>query len=473
MSNVQIPNLPVAIALNGTEALEAVQSGTSVQTTVAGIAQYSYAYYPGFYISQLPAASSVNSTDIFPVVQGSIGPNTGTTYKATVAQLFTSPTFTGTTTLGGGAANYVTIMGASAGNPITFVAIGSDTNIDITLTPKGSGTVRTNSLSVGNATARQPFSHSTYFSPVSGSMASAPFSLSGNAFGTVTSGAAYFRQFNINTDTVNSSAAQGGGVNVNYFGHTISAGAVGGRTTFSVFMSQQGATTSALGQYYVAGACFGEASYSAGGTAGVGNTRGNLFATNHSARLKTGAGLYWNEVVGEEVDIGVQTGTAVAYKVGFKVVQWADDAVRGTVGDYAIGINNQSGGTAPGWTVGFSVGGPEGWWPIASTGTIFGTDAGLGGGPSMAAAYGIDLRAVTFSTAAFASTGFAVDGSGNTTVGDLLLGASGPRIIQRTGVPPVILTLPRGTLYLRTDGAVGSTLYVSQGGGTWNAVAGV
>lgn len=98
MSNVQIPNLPVAIALNGTEALEAVQSGTSVQTTVAGIAQYSYAYYPGFYISQLPAASSVNSTDIFPVVQGSTGPNTGTTYKATVAQLFTSPTFTGTTT---------------------------------------------------------------------------------------------------------------------------------------------------------------------------------------------------------------------------------------------------------------------------------------------------------------------------------------------------------------------------------------
>jgi hypothetical protein len=85
VSNIQIPNLPVAIALNGTEALEAVQSGASVQTTVAGIAQYSYAYYPGFYISQLPAASSANSTDIFPVVQGSTGPNTGTTGKMTLA----------------------------------------------------------------------------------------------------------------------------------------------------------------------------------------------------------------------------------------------------------------------------------------------------------------------------------------------------------------------------------------------------
>lgn len=47
MSNVQIPNLPVATALNGTEALEAVQSGTSVQTTVAKIAQYTSTYYPG------------------------------------------------------------------------------------------------------------------------------------------------------------------------------------------------------------------------------------------------------------------------------------------------------------------------------------------------------------------------------------------------------------------------------------------
>lgn len=47
MSNVQIPNLPVAIALNGTEALEAVQSGTSVQTTVSKIAEYTSTYYPG------------------------------------------------------------------------------------------------------------------------------------------------------------------------------------------------------------------------------------------------------------------------------------------------------------------------------------------------------------------------------------------------------------------------------------------
>lgn len=40
-----------------------------------------------------------------------------------------------------------------------------------------------------------------------------------------------------------------------------------------------------------------------------------------------------------------------------------------------------------------------------------------------------------------------------------------------SGVPTS--TLPKGSLFQRSDGAAGSTLYVTQGGGTWNAVAGV
>lgn len=68
--------------------------------------------------------------------------------------------------------------------------------------------------------------------------------------------------------------------------------------------------------------------------------------------------------------------------------------------------------------------------------------------------------------------------SGLETLGDLVSGASvitggesGPTWSTGTGVPTA--TLPRGSLYSRSDGAVGSTLYVSQGGGTWNPVAGV
>ena len=40
MANIQIPNLPVAVSLNGTEQLEAVQAGTSVRITPAQLALY-------------------------------------------------------------------------------------------------------------------------------------------------------------------------------------------------------------------------------------------------------------------------------------------------------------------------------------------------------------------------------------------------------------------------------------------------
>jgi hypothetical protein len=40
MSNVQIPNLPVAVSLSGSEQFEAVQSGTSVRVTAAQIGSY-------------------------------------------------------------------------------------------------------------------------------------------------------------------------------------------------------------------------------------------------------------------------------------------------------------------------------------------------------------------------------------------------------------------------------------------------
>lgn len=43
MSSVQIPNLPVAIALNGTEQIEAVQAGTSVRITASQIAGLPFA----------------------------------------------------------------------------------------------------------------------------------------------------------------------------------------------------------------------------------------------------------------------------------------------------------------------------------------------------------------------------------------------------------------------------------------------
>lgn len=60
---------------------------------------------------------------------------------------------------------------------------------------------------------------------------------------------------------------------------------------------------------------------------------------------------------------------------------------------------------------------------------------------------------------------------GTFTVGSVQVGSGGPAWSAGTGAPT--FTAPKGSLYSRTDGGVGTTLYVSQGSGTWNAVAGV
>lgn len=51
------------------------------------------------------------------------------------------------------------------------------------------------------------------------------------------------------------------------------------------------------------------------------------------------------------------------------------------------------------------------------------------------------------------------------------IGLTGPSITGGNGAPTA--TKPIGSLYLRLDGGVGTHLYVSQGGGSWLAVAGV
>lgn len=52
-----------------------------------------------------------------------------------------------------------------------------------------------------------------------------------------------------------------------------------------------------------------------------------------------------------------------------------------------------------------------------------------------------------------------------------IVGASGPTWTAGAGAPST--TQPLGSLWSRTDGTVGATLYVSRGAGVWNPVAAV
>lgn len=445
------------------------------------------------------------------------------------------PKGTGGVIFGSNYANYVTITGAAAGSDPVIAVAGSDTNIDMVLRAKGSGGLilgdnlanyatitgggtsgsngeatistsgsATNShlkLTTKSATSLvrgdRPllFSTSSNLDTLAGlraaptavwfhnnytyTAAAAPvYRWSGGASGSITSGTADWGLFAIDADTVDPTTGSGpGGMSGFRVGHVLTGGK-GGRTALSAGLFITGAFTSSAtgaGSFQTAGGFRAVASASAGGSAGLGNQRGNLFGINPIVELNSGAGLYWQSITGGEITIKAGSGTGINYKVGFQVVQGLGDAVAGASGvDAGFLIGNQTTGAAPiGWDVGYCFASPWTWWPLKATGTMIGTGTPFAGGPAFAAAYGVDFRAVTFSTAAFASTGFEVDGIGRTTGAAFILGTGGPRIVPGTGAPSALLVLTKGSLYLRTDGAVGSTLYVTQGGGTWNAVAGV
>ena len=67
---------------------------------------------------------------------------------------------------------------------------------------------------------------------------------------------------------------------------------------------------------------------------------------------------------------------------------------------------------------------------------------------------------------------FFVNAAGGYATGSLAVGGvAGPTWTSGSAAPAS--TQPKGSIYTRTGGAVGSTLYVTQGAGTWNPVAGV
>jgi hypothetical protein len=182
----------------------------------------------------------------------------------------------------------------------------------------------------------------------------------------------------------------------------------------------------------------------------------------------------WISVVGLEIDVSIAAGASADYKVGLQVVLKNNDAVTANAQNSFISTSAQSGFPGSGMTAGLAFNGSNGVWAYDITSPnafLLGTLATPLGGNAYQVAYGMKLDTVTFTQAFLQSTGFKVDGSGNTTAVSYIVGASGPTITSGSGVPGS--TQPKGSLYTRTGGAVGSTLYVSQGGGTWNAVAGV
>jgi hypothetical protein len=63
--------------------------------------------------------------------------------------------------------------------------------------------------------------------------------------------------------------------------------------------------------------------------------------------------------------------------------------------------------------------------------------------------------------------------AGSLAVHGISLGAPPQQVTIETDIPIPSATRPVGSIYIRKDGGIGTTLYISRGAGVWRAVAGV
>jgi len=226
--------------------------------------------------------------------------------------------------------------------------------------------------------------------------------VAGSFSGTTTNPVTTFNSFYIGADNVNVNAGAGSAYGLFVEHITGGAAAQGGRIALLSQITVTDTTHGSASIFYQGG------SWSAQSSATGHNS--NLFGGSLDATLVSGA-TGWGQLVGMEIDVSMDAGTASAYKVGLQIVQPTTDLTAGTTENVAFQIVNQPGASQPKWQTGISIGSPFGVWPIQATGTLIGTRA-TGFGGAYSAAHGIDFSAVTFSADAFKSTGFFVGPAG-------------------------------------------------------------
>lgn len=334
-------------------------------------------------------------------------------------------------TVGANLDNYTTISGAAAGSPVLYQAFGSDTDVVIRLLPKGDQYVWAPKLSLS---ANSPGITDVFRKlniSASGTYASgnALVRIGGNFTATslATSQQGAMMVMAADTDTMNFADTSDGATLI-YNAAALRSGWNGGRTLSTDLLLVGRATnpgedngTSGASSYLVAGASFVRAYSGMGGAPGA--TKGNLFGRNDSAEAFNGVGAHLNSVFGNETDIGVGDEVRVLWKGAYKAVLWDTDAQRGLQEDFAYSIGMIGNGTAPGFGVGYAIGGVEGWFPLTETSAVMRpiTGAGIAGGPSFSVGIGIDLSNLTrIRESAFKSIGYRVSGSG--TLGALVTG---------------------------------------------------
>lgn len=204
----------------------------------------------------------------------------------------------------------------------------------------------------------------------------------------------------------------------------------GNRLGLGVMLNFTGGPTNkrlGTGSEYGALFAYANAGGNLGGTSGA--NYGQLWGGVISGVL-TPTASYWTNDVGLEVDFGNQGTTSVPYLQGLKIVLQNGTNQPAQASDYFLSMSGDATGGLPG--AGISFGSPDGFWAWGPHSSLITAgilpNHSLRGypGPARVAGLGVDFSAVNFSTGAFKSKGFLVDGSGHVSAAGLTVVPAAP-----------------------------------------------
>lgn len=262
-----------------------------------------------------------------------------------------------------------------------------------------------------------------------GTAACNPFGWAGALSGSTSSGVYAAVRFSVTSDTFANTSTNAltsaVGILHNYGG----VGARGGFSGLSV-NDNQAAQTADLGGQFTVATFTGRGVFNQGGTAF--HPLGSKFGANPNIGIQCNSpppgngacATNWNQIVGIETDIQAYVNTSVRDKIGQQIVQQDNDAVSAS-GGVDIGYTLNNGQAATGWQIGYGLGGFAGYFPLASTASIFGCFAHANIFPCGTTANGINLQNITFTGYPFESLNYAVDSSGGTTATSYAVGSAG------------------------------------------------
>jgi len=360
---------------------------------------------------------------------------------------------------GTGFKNYITLDASDTGAPVVVQARGLDDNIDIALSPKGTGGyiignnwpqwwvisgsatyptitvdgaladidakvygkgegyLNTTKLFIGSAAVRPLIDPKTtvYMRTTTNLYGSgwSAWSATGNFTGTITSSLSGLYLIGVDADTVN---ATGQGIDILRV-YSVQTGGTGARVGLSSSHIISSAVSVQDNQFHVG--LFGSyrAEAAMGGQAN--NPRGNIFGFNTIGGLRRGAQSNVNSVVGAEINTFIDLYTPPLWHITMQLVPGGDittttHAGRGSHIDTALAIAEVATATAQ-YRTGITFGAPNGTWAFATDSQLITTlpTALAGGGGSYVAADGIAWKDITFGRVYYEFANASLDSDGN------------------------------------------------------------